>query len=152
MQIDDSAGAHARPTVRDSGGVQPRGVHHVSINVGDVDAATRFYVDVLGLARRDDRPDDIGPGAWLDAGSQQVHLIHAERPTARGQHYALLVDDLDATVAELRARGVDVGDPRPIGTSRQSFLTDPDGNLVELHQAAVPDHRQQPTPARTSAP
>jgi catechol 2,3-dioxygenase-like lactoylglutathione lyase family enzyme len=132
--------------------MQPRAVHHVSINVGDVAAATRFYVDVLGLAQRDDRPDDIGPGAWLDAGGQQVHLIQAERPTARGQHFALLVDDLDATVAELRARGVDVGGPRPIGTSRQSFLADPDGNLVELHQASAPQHRHEPATADTSAP
>lgn len=132
--------------------MQPRAVHHVSINVGDVAAATRFYVDVLGLAQRGDRPDDIGPGAWLDAGGQQVHLIQAERPTARGQHFALLVDDLDATVAELRARGVDVGDPRPIGTSRQSFLADPDGNLVELHQASAPQHQHEPATADTSSP
>lgn len=132
--------------------MQPRGVHHVSINVGDVGEATRFYVDMLGLARRDDRPGDIGQGAWLDAGGQQVHLIQDRRPAALGQHFALLVDDLDAAVAELRARGVDVGDPRPIGASRQSFLADPDGNLVELHQAAVPGHRHSPTPARTTAP
>lgn len=124
--------------MRDSGAVQPLAVHHVSINVSDADEAARFYVDVLGLSRRDDRPDDIGPGAWLDAGGQQVHLIQAERPTARGQHFAILVDDIDASVAELRARGVEVGDPRPVGTSRQSFLADPDGNLIELHQASTP--------------
>ena len=38
---------------------------------------------------------------------------------------------------KLRGRGIKVSDPSPIGTSRQSFLTDPDGNLIELHQAAV---------------
>ena len=26
-------------------------------------------------------------------------------------------------------------DPKPVGTSRQTFVTDPSGNLVELHQA-----------------
>lgn len=112
-------------------------VHHVSINVDDVDAALAFYVGVLGLAQREDRPADLGVGgAWLDAGSQQVHLIHAPPPTARGQHFALLVDDLDAAVDELRGRSVRVSDPAPVGRNRQSFLADPAGNLIELHEAA----------------
>jgi len=115
--------------------VRPLAVHHVSINVADVDEALRFYVDVLGLAVRDDRPDFGFPGAWLDAGGQQVHLIQADPPPGRGQHFALLVDDLGAVVAELRQRGVEVGDPSPVGTSLQTFVTDPAGNLVELHQA-----------------
>ena len=47
--------------------------------------AVAFYVDVLGLAQRQDRPADLGvDGVWLDAGGQQVHLIHAPPPTARG--------------------------------------------------------------------
>ena len=112
-------------------------VHHVSINVDDVDAAIAFYVDVLGLTQRQDRPADLGvDGVWLDAGAQQVHLIHAPPPAARGQHFALLVDDLDAAVDELRGRSVAVSDPVPVGRSRQSFLEDPAGNLIELHQAA----------------
>jgi glyoxylase I family protein len=120
-----------------TGGVRALAVHHVSINVDDVDAALAFYVDVLGLAQRQDRPADLGvDGAWLDAGHQQVHLIHAPPPAARGQHFALLVDDLDATVAELRDQRVDVSDPAPVGRSRQSFLKDPAGNLIELHEAA----------------
>jgi glyoxylase I family protein len=117
--------------------VQALAVHHVSINVDDVDAAVAFYVDVLGLAQRRDRPADLGvDGVWLDAGVQQVHLIHAPPPTARGQHFALLVHDLDAAVDELRGRSVEVSDPVPVGRSRQSFLEDPAGNLVELHEAA----------------
>ncbi|MGH9229076.1 MAG: VOC family protein [Acidimicrobiales bacterium] len=117
--------------------MRPLAVHHVSINVDDVDAAVTFYVDVLGLARRADRPADLGVGgAWLDAGAQQVHLIHAPLPTARGQHFALLVDDLDAAVDDLRAQEVEVSDPAPVGRSRQSFLQDPAGNLIELHEPA----------------
>jgi catechol 2,3-dioxygenase-like lactoylglutathione lyase family enzyme len=115
--------------------VRPLAVHHVSINVADVEAALRFYTDVLGLGLRADRPDFGFGGAWLDAGGQQLHLIEAPPPAGLGQHFALLVDDLDATVDELRGRGVDVSDPKPVGTSRQAFLTDPSGNLVELHQA-----------------
>jgi glyoxylase I family protein len=110
------------------------GVHHVSLMVDDVPAARSFYVDVLGLHERADRPDFAFGGAWLDAGSQQVHLVEGEVPDDRGQHVALHVADLDAAVAELRARGLKVSDPSPVGTSRQSFLRDPCGNRVELHQ------------------
>ena len=110
------------------------GVHHVSINVSDVEAALSFYVGELGLQRRGDRPDLGIGGAWLDAGDQQVHLIEAPVPEDRGQHFALRVDDLDAVVGELRGRGLEVGDPAPIGRSRQAFIRDPSGNTVELHQ------------------
>src|SRR5262245_14746971 len=116
--------------------MRPLAVHHVSINVDDVEAAQKFYCEVLGLEARTDRPDFGFGGAWLDAGGQQVHLIEGEAPPALGQHFALLVPDLDATVAELRGRGLEVSDPRPVGTSRQAFLKDPAGNSIELHQTA----------------
>ncbi len=108
----------------------------MSINVDDVPAALAFYTEVLGLVPRPDRPDFGFGGAWLDAGTQQVHLIEGLAPSNLGQHFALLVDDLDATVAELRSRGIGVSDPSPVGTSRQAFLTDPAGNAIELHQPA----------------
>jgi glyoxylase I family protein len=110
------------------------GLHHVSINVDDVEAARRFYVDVLGAVERSDRPDFGFGGAWLDVGRQQIHLIEAPVPEDNGQHLALLVDDLDATVTELRADGIEVSDASPVGTGRQAFTHDPSGNLVELHE------------------
>ena len=113
------------------------GVHHVSLNVSDVAAAKAFYVDVLGLTERTDRPDFGFGGAWLDLGGQQVHLIEGTVPDGVGQHFAIAVDDLDAVVDELRGRGVRVSDPKPVATSRQSFLKDPSGNLVELQQPAT---------------
>jgi glyoxylase I family protein len=114
--------------------MQPLGIHHVSINVRDTAAAVEFYTDVLGLTVRGDRPDFSFGGAWLDLGPQQVHLIELEVPEARGQHFAIHVADLDATVADLRRRGIDIAEPKSVGTGRQTFLNDPSGNLVELHQ------------------
>ncbi|HVA75409.1 MAG TPA: VOC family protein [Acidimicrobiales bacterium] len=114
--------------------MQPLGVHHVSINVEDVDKALMFYTEVLGLTVRDDRPDFGFPGAWLDAGGQQVHLIGAPAPPAKGQHFAVRVDDLPAVVEELRGRGVQISDAMAVGRSLQAFLSDPSGNQVELHQ------------------
>lgn len=109
-------------------------VHHVAINVDDVAAALRFYTEVLGATERNDRPDFPFAGAWLDVGGQQVHLVEAPVPPNLGQHFAVLVDDLDAAVAEVRALGIAVTDPVPVATDRQAFLLDPCGNRVELHE------------------
>lgn len=117
--------------------MKPCGLDHVSINVDDVGAALAFYVDGLGLAVRTDRPDLGFGGAWLDVGGQQVHLIEAAPPPDKGQHFALAVDDLASFVAELRGRGLEVSEPRRVGTGLQAFLSDPAGNLVELQQRAV---------------
>ncbi|MGN6472726.1 MAG: VOC family protein [Mycobacteriales bacterium] len=114
--------------------MKPLAVHHVSINVDDVDAALAFYVDRLGLVQRADRPDFGFPGAWLDAGGQQVHLIQGNAPANVGQHFAVQVADLDAAIAELRADGVEVTDAFAVGGSRQAFLSDPSGNGIELHE------------------
>lgn len=111
-----------------------QGVHHVSINVEDVEEAVAFYTGLLGLELREDRPDFGFPGAWLDAGGQQVHLIAGATPPARGQHFALRVADLAEAVTKLRSQGVEVSDPTPVGGSLQAFLDDPSGNQVELHQ------------------
>ena len=112
--------------------MQPLAVHHVSITVADAEVARAFYVDVLGLSERDDRPDFGFAGAWLDAGGQQVHLIQGLPPDDRGQHFALHIADIEGVVAELRGRGVRVSDPVPVGAGRQAFLSDPSGNTVEL--------------------
>jgi catechol 2,3-dioxygenase-like lactoylglutathione lyase family enzyme len=114
--------------------MEPLGVHHVSINVRDAAESVTFYADVLGLTARADRPDFAFGGAWLDIGAQQVHLIEGDVPSNCGQHFAIRVADLDATVAELRDRGIDVPDPKGVGTARQTFLHDPSGNLIELHE------------------
>jgi glyoxylase I family protein len=112
----------------------PLRVHHVSINVTDAAACTAFYTDVLGGTVRDDRPDFDFGGAWIDLGATQVHLIESAVPPNLGQHFAILVDDLDDAVEELRAKGLEVGDPVSVGQNRQTFIADPSGNFVELHQ------------------
>ncbi|HUY64668.1 MAG TPA: VOC family protein [Acidimicrobiales bacterium] len=117
--------------------MHPLAVHHVSINVIDVDEAVAFYTGVLGCRLRSDRPDFGFGGAWLDVGHQQVHLIEGAAPPAVGQHFAVLVEDITSAVDELRRRGVEVSDPVPVGSSLQAFLQDPAGNAVELHQVGA---------------
>jgi len=117
--------------------MRPTGIHHVALNVTDAAEAIAFYTGTLGLTVREDRPDFGIAGAWLDAGSQQVHLIEVPPPGAMGQHFALQVDDLDAVITELRGAGVTVSDAMPVGTTgRQAFLNDPSGNQIELNQPA----------------
>ena len=117
--------------------MEPLAVHHVSINVDDVDQAVDFYTTVLGLRLRADRPDFGFGGAWLDAGGQQVHLIAGAVPDRHGQHFALQVGDIEAVIGELRDRGVAVSDPIPVGMNLQAFLDDPAGNAIELHQVGA---------------
>ena len=117
--------------------VQPLGVHHVSINVRDAAESVTFYTEVLGLTLRDDRPDFDFGGAWLDLGAQQVHLLEIAVPDDVGQHFAIHVADIDASVADLRDKGIEVSDPKPVASSRQCFLRDPSGNLIELHEPAI---------------
>ena len=117
--------------------MQPLAVHHVSINVRDVDAALAFYTEVLGCTARTDRPDFGFGGAWLDVGGQQVHLIEGEPPAALGQHFAVQVGDMAAVIEELRGRGITVSDAIPVGRNLQAFLEDPSGNAIELHQVGA---------------
>ena len=111
------------------------GVHHVSLNVDDLDACLAFYVDVLGLDVLP-RPEFGFPGAWLSAGPQEIHLMQtSEHEAPQGQHFAFRVDDLEQSCAELRDAGVAVSKPNEIpGVGRQAFLRDPAGNMIELNE------------------
>ena len=111
------------------------GLHHVNINVRDLDEAVGFY-ESIGFASVA-RPEFGFPGAWLQMGGHQLHLL--VKPDVKvdpAQHFALAVDDLDACVAELTGLGVDVrrSDPVP-GAGLQGFFRDPTGNLIELNQS-----------------
>ena len=111
-------------------------IHHVSLNVTDTDRALSFYRDVLGMQPLP-RPAFGFGGAWLDAGAgRQVHLIEADVPPDQGQHVAFRVASVDDTIVALRAAGLTVGDARPVGDTgiRQTFVHDPDGNLIEFTQ------------------
>ena len=111
------------------------GLHHVSINVADTTAAVRFYVDVLGF-REIPRPDFGFGGARLQFGDGgELHLLEFPVPEAKGQHFALRVDDMDDALATLADKGVVPERVSVIeGICRQAFLTDPSGNEIELNQ------------------
>jgi lactoylglutathione lyase len=112
-------------------------LNHVALHVADVEESTRFYTEVLRLAPMP-RPAFSFPGAWFRLGDdQELHLIGGRTAAvvsqSRGNHYALLVDDLDAWEQHFRELGV-ASLPRrtrPDGWL-QVYVTDPDGHTIEL--------------------
>lgn len=113
-------------------------VQHVSLNVTDCAKALPFYVDVLGfevLAR----PDFGLPGAWLKTGNGiEIHLLEAAEFVApAGPHVAFETGDIAAEVDRLRGLGIEIDDPFELNGNKQTFFTDPSGNLFELNQPAI---------------
>ena len=109
------------------------GIHHIAINVDNVEDAVDFYSRYFSL-RQVTKPNDRA-GAWLQANDgRQIHLRQATVPEDNGQHLALLVDDIKETYKMLTDAGIAVTSPKPIGSSLQSFLHDPAGNRIEIHQ------------------
>ena len=111
-------------------------LNHVALHVVDVPTSVAFYRDVLQLEEIA-RPAFRFPGAWFRLGvDQELHLIgERSQPVHshnRGNHYALLVDDIDAWEAFFRERGTAYWrQQRPDGAF-QVYVTDPDGHVIEL--------------------
>lgn len=112
---------------------------HTGVIVADVERALRFYRDVLQLPVNPARPDLGYPGAWLDIGAAQIHLLELPNPEAgltrpahggRDRHTALHVRDLAALRARLSGAGVAFTESR--SGRRALFCRDPDGNALEF--------------------
>jgi catechol 2,3-dioxygenase-like lactoylglutathione lyase family enzyme len=112
---------------------------HASVNVAThLDQCHRFYRDVLGLATTPRNASaSMIPGHWFVAGDAQVHLIDVPCDGAPrnpvGPHFAVLVEDIAAAIAELEAGGVPynrIGE----GRDAQVWVADPAGNTIELAQ------------------
>ena len=117
------------------------GMAHACFTVSDLDASIHFYQDQLGLKPAFDflREDGTRFGLYLHLGGRTfIELFQGqlgERAEAQSfRHICLEVDDIPSTVATLRERGVEVSDPKLGGDqSWQAWITDPDGNRIELH-------------------
>jgi catechol 2,3-dioxygenase-like lactoylglutathione lyase family enzyme len=120
--------------------IRTRGILHVTIPVGDLGRSRAFYTEILGLEFVAQAPQDDPHFVFLKSGPDYVVL---GREASRGRfsdiiHHAFMVDGdaYDATVAELKAKGVDVfrEDERKEGvfTGRSAYFHDPDGNALEV--------------------
>ena len=116
-----------------------RRVDHVSFPVRDLARSLAFYRDVLGLQPAP-RPDLGFPGAWLQAGDAQVHLLEVPADFEGGTppphlnplagHTAFAIEDYDATLATLQRHGLEVLALGP--AAGQMWVRDPDGHIIEL--------------------
>jgi catechol 2,3-dioxygenase-like lactoylglutathione lyase family enzyme len=112
------------------------------LEVADLDAAVSFYSEILGLpllSRSDER-------AWFMVGAAtRIGLWTPQVGIAGGRggahvHYALHIaaDDYVRAVARLRERGYDPHEEDFEENGRAAYVTDPDGNVVELWTWAGP--------------
>jgi len=114
---------------------------HVCFVVKDLDASLAFYRDRLGLKEAFDFRNEKGErfGVYLRVGGRSfIELFkggvgpRAEKQSF--QHICLEVDDIQKTVADLKAKGIEVGEiSMGCDNAWQAWLKDADGNSIELH-------------------
>jgi len=122
--------------------------HHAAIIASDYAASKRFYCEVLGLrviaehyrAERQSWKLDLAlaDGGQLELFSFPDPPARPSRPEACGlRHLALAVADIDAVIAELEGKAVEVEPVRvDEHTGRRfTFFMDPDGLPLELYEA-----------------
>src|SRR4051812_8320631 len=111
--------------------------NHIHVFCTDLDAMARWFIDGVG-AEEVSRGDSQGvPAVNLNMGGARIVLRPArpgEEPVAAGtpqfgtDHFGFHVDDVDATIAELRGRGVFIEvEPWDFSpTSRIAYVRGPD--------------------------
>lgn len=124
-----------------------RAIHHVALICSDYERSKAFYTQVLGFrvlhevyreARDSWKLDlEVSPGVQLELFSFPSPPPRPTRPEARGlRHLAFSVADVDATVLELRRRGVETEPVRvdEYTGRRFTFFADPDGLPLEIYE------------------
>lgn len=113
-------------------------VHHIAIEVTDINRSREFYRSVFGvqeIPRLTEGQSNYG-GAWFRLGNLDLHL--QERPQGgekSGQHFALEVDNFDEVTRRAESLGGRIEDAKKLeGFGRRCFLRDPDNNRIEILQ------------------
>jgi glyoxylase I family protein len=117
-------------------------LHHASLIVANTEKSLVFYCAILGL-QQVERPDLGFPGAWLQLGAQQLHLLELDNPDpitgrpvhgGRDRHVALSALALDPVQDALNKAGIVY--TMSISGRRALFCRDPDGNAMEIIELA----------------
>ncbi len=125
------------------------GVDFAAVPTRDLDAAVRFYGEVLGLPMSVHRPDRHF--AEFETGNLTLNVHVAERMglpfEPNHSALALHVDDVAAARATLEERGVRfAGETFDTGVCHMAFFADPDGNALMLHHRYAPRVTGDQTP------
>ncbi len=117
-----------------------RGLAHVCFVVADLERSLHFYCDLLGMTPAFEFVrDGVKFGQYVHVGGRTFIELFQRPLGPRAelqsyQHLCLEVEDCEAVAAALRARGVEVSEVKLGGdNSYQCWITDPDGNRMELH-------------------
>ncbi len=126
---------------------------HVHLRVADLDRATAFYRDALGLRVVADRRAIGLPITFLAAGDYHHHLALNAQETAGAappppghtglHHVAFLVPDrpaLAAAARRLAAHGAAIVSGWDHGITVSVYVRDPDGHTVELYHDRPREH------------
>ena len=114
------------------------GLRHLALNVSDMEAMRRFYVDLLGFGVEWEPDAD---NLYLSSGIDNLALHRASGPVARERHpldhLGLIVrraEDVDEWAAYLEGQGVTIAaSPRTHRDgARSCYFHDPDGNTVQI--------------------
>jgi catechol 2,3-dioxygenase-like lactoylglutathione lyase family enzyme len=112
-------------------------LNHVSVGARDLEPSIRFYEELFA-ARRLPTPNFGFPVQWLAVGDAQLHLFERADVAPVQHHFALTVDNFEATYA--RAEALGAFDTEAFGHHLyelpgdilQLYLRDPGGNLLEV--------------------
>lgn len=116
-------------------------VDYVRVPVADMEAATHFYGELLGLPRNPNSPDED----WVEYEAGNVTLV-VMTPHTHDYEFtqlppatiALRVPDVAAARAALESAGLEVGEMWDSGRCRGVGVTDPAGNRILLHRRYAP--------------
>jgi len=108
--------------------------HHRHLIVTDVPKTVAFYEDTLGAKKVQEMEFRGIPIVRLELDglpltvSQQIHA-------GVGDHIGLAVDDFEAAVTELRAKGAEfIVEPTDMGFAKFAFIKDAAGTTLEVIQ------------------
>ncbi len=115
---------------------------HATLPATDMERAKRFYTEKLGLTAESEAPE----GVFYRSGDTRF-LVFPSGGTASGAHTQLswTVDDIEAEVAALKARGVTfeeydfpslktISGVAAMGPVKIAWMKDSEGNLLSVAQ------------------
>jgi catechol 2,3-dioxygenase-like lactoylglutathione lyase family enzyme len=112
----------------------------ISVPVTDMERATSFYRDTLGLDQvSEDGFPEFQLGENVSLYLLNMEAIGSQWSAPHTAHVALRVPDVAGTRRELEERGVEFqGDVLDTGVCHMAFFADPDGNALMLHRRYAP--------------
>ena len=123
------------------------GIGHIAFRVTEIEPALNFYCNILGfreafrLEREGNRSPwivyiQVAPGQFIELFPFSAKAGPQPGEDAGYSHFSLTVDDIHSTVRLLGERGLRTeGEPtQGLDGNFQYWITDPDGNRIELMQ------------------